>query len=149
MPWLMTGPTMFGLWYLCAVVLRLPLASACLAGWLAGSVWYSLVHHGLHHRDIRLSWFRTLRAHHRIHHQCPAFNFGVTMRLWDSAFGTRYRGRVFTCFTADGLFSPVANWAGQVQTPFKRNGSGGFGRPDAPRENPSRDPVPGTDAARD
>jgi 4-hydroxysphinganine ceramide fatty acyl 2-hydroxylase len=91
MPWLMTGPTMFGLWYLCAVVLRLPLASACLAGWLVGSAWYSLVHHSHHHWDIRQSWFRTLRAHHRIHHQFPEFNFGVTMRLWDNVFSTRYR----------------------------------------------------------
>ena len=91
MPWLMTAPTMFGVWYLCAVVLRLPLASACLAGWLAGSVWYSLVHHSHHHWDIRQSWLRTLRAHHRIHHQFPEFNFGVTTRLWDNVFGTRYR----------------------------------------------------------
>lgn len=95
MPWLMTAPTMFGLWYLCAVVLRLPLSSACLAGWLAGSVWYSLVHHSHHHWDIRTSWLRKLRAHHRIHHQCPEFNFGVTMRLWDNVFGTRYRGRAY------------------------------------------------------
>ena len=25
------------------------------------------------------------------HHQFPEFNFGVTMRLWDNVFGTRYR----------------------------------------------------------
>jgi sterol desaturase/sphingolipid hydroxylase (fatty acid hydroxylase superfamily) len=93
MPWLLTAPTIFGLWYFCAVVLRLPLSSACLAGWPAGSVWYSLVHHSHHHWDIRTSWLCKLRAHHRIHHRFPEFNFGVTMRLWDNVFGTRYRGR--------------------------------------------------------
>jgi sterol desaturase/sphingolipid hydroxylase (fatty acid hydroxylase superfamily) len=93
MPWFMTTATVFGLWYLCGVVLRLPLISACVAGWLAGSVWYSLVHHSHHHWNLRQSWLRQLRAHHRIHHECPEFNFGVTMRLWDNVFGTRYRKR--------------------------------------------------------
>ena len=95
MPWFMTTTTVFGLWYLCAVVLRLPLSSAGLAGWLAGSVWYSLVHHSHHHWDIRQSSLRKLRAHHYIHHEFPEFNFGVTMRLWDNIFGTRYRGRAY------------------------------------------------------
>jgi sterol desaturase/sphingolipid hydroxylase (fatty acid hydroxylase superfamily) len=95
MPWFMTTTTVFGLWYLCAVVLRLPLSSAGLAGWLAGSVWYSLVHHSHHHWDIRQSSLRTLRAHHHIHHECPKFNYGVTMRLWDNVFGTRYRGLAY------------------------------------------------------
>ena len=95
MPWFMTAPTIFGLWYLCAVVLRLPLSSAGLAGWLAGSTWYSLVHHSHHHWDTRPWWLRKLRAHHQIHHEFPEFNFGVTMRLWDNAFGTRYRGRAY------------------------------------------------------
>ncbi len=95
MPWFMTAPTIFGLWYLGAVVLRFPLSSAGLAGWLAGSVWYSVVHHSHHHWDPRQWWLRKLRAHHQIHHECPEFNFGVTMRLWDNALGTRYRGRAY------------------------------------------------------
>jgi sterol desaturase/sphingolipid hydroxylase (fatty acid hydroxylase superfamily) len=95
MPWFMTTATVLGLWYLCSVVLRLPLFSACVAGWLAGSLWYSLVHHSHHHWGIRNPWLRKLRAHHHIHHQCPEFNFGVTMRLWDIAFGTRYREQAY------------------------------------------------------
>ncbi len=93
MPWFMTTTTVFGLWYLCSVMLHLPLFAACLAGWLAGSLWYGLVHHSHHHWATRNSWMRNLSVHHRIHHQFPEFNFGVTMRLWDKAFGTRYRGR--------------------------------------------------------
>jgi sterol desaturase/sphingolipid hydroxylase (fatty acid hydroxylase superfamily) len=95
MPWFMTTATVLGLWYLCSVVLRLPLFSACVAGWLEGSLWYSLIHHSHHHWGIRNPWLRKLRAHHHIHHQCPEFNFGVTMRLWDIAFGTRYREQAY------------------------------------------------------
>jgi len=91
MPWFITAATIFGLWYLGASLLRLPLFSAGIAGWLTGSAWYSVLHHSHHHWDIRSRWLRRLRTHHRIHHRLPDVNFGVTMRLWDSAFGTRYR----------------------------------------------------------
>jgi sterol desaturase/sphingolipid hydroxylase (fatty acid hydroxylase superfamily) len=102
MPWFMTPTTVFGLWYLCSVMLRLPCFAAGLAGWLAGSVWYGLVHHSLHHGAMRNPWLRTLRVSHRIHHHFPEFNFGVTMRLWDSVFGTRYRKRAHVPRVAGG-----------------------------------------------
>jgi sterol desaturase/sphingolipid hydroxylase (fatty acid hydroxylase superfamily) len=88
MPWFMTTITMVALWYPCAEVLNIPYFSAGLAGWLAGFVWYSLVHHGLHHWDMQNPWARKLRAYHRIHHQLPGRNFGVTLRFWDRVFGT-------------------------------------------------------------
>ena len=46
MPWFMTTLTMVAIWYPCAELLNIPYFSAVLAGWLAGFVWYSLVHHG-------------------------------------------------------------------------------------------------------
>lgn len=91
MPWFMTTATVFGIWYLAGVALGIPLLSSLLAGWLIGFVWYSLVHHSLHHWRFRNGWMRRLEAYHRIHHQFPASNFGVTMRYWDGIFGTRYR----------------------------------------------------------
>jgi dihydroceramide fatty acyl 2-hydroxylase len=91
MPWFMITATVFGLWYLCSVILRLPSFAAGLAGWLVGSVWYGVVHHSHHHWATRIPWMRKLRVHHRIHHHFPEWNFGVTMRLWDNAFGTGYR----------------------------------------------------------
>jgi sterol desaturase/sphingolipid hydroxylase (fatty acid hydroxylase superfamily) len=91
LPWFMTPTFVLGLWYLCSVILRVPFFSACLAGWLVGGVWYSLVHHSHHHWGIRNPWLCKLKAYHRIHHRFPEFNFGVTMRVWDIAFGTRYR----------------------------------------------------------
>lgn len=90
MPWFMTTLSMFGLWYAFSVKLHFPLFSACLAGWLAGFIWYSIVHHSHHHWNIDNSWMRKLKAYHRIHHQLPESNFGVTMRFWDTVFGTRH-----------------------------------------------------------
>jgi sterol desaturase/sphingolipid hydroxylase (fatty acid hydroxylase superfamily) len=91
MPWFMTTISVFALWYLCAIALHIPFFSGILAGWLSGFVWYSLVHHSHHHWNIPGSWMRKLKAYHRIHHQIPQTNFGVTMRFWDDIFGTRHR----------------------------------------------------------
>ena len=91
MPWFMTTLSVFGLWYLIAVKLHFPFFSGCLAGWLAGFIWYSLVHHSHHHWNIENFWMRKLKAYHRVHHQFPDCNDGVTMRFWDVLFGTRHR----------------------------------------------------------
>jgi sterol desaturase/sphingolipid hydroxylase (fatty acid hydroxylase superfamily) len=91
MPWFLTTLFVFTLWYVCALILRWPFFSAGLAGWLLGFVWYSLIHHSHHHWNFRNSWMRKLKAYHRVHHQLPGVNFGVTMRFWDTAFGTLHR----------------------------------------------------------
>jgi sterol desaturase/sphingolipid hydroxylase (fatty acid hydroxylase superfamily) len=63
--------------------------TACYSPWLKVRV--------LIRAALTLPWspedwpLRTLRTSHRIHHQFPEWNFGVTMRLWDLVFGTRYR----------------------------------------------------------
>jgi hypothetical protein len=62
MAWFMIPTTVFGLWYLCSVMLRLPFFAAGLAGWLAGSVWYGVVHHSHHHWAMRIQWLRKLRT---------------------------------------------------------------------------------------
>ena len=91
MPWFMTTGAVFALWYLLAVKLHLTLFSASLAGWLGGFVWYSIVHHSHHHWSLNGPVLRKLKAYHRVHHQFPDCNFGVTMRFWDGVFGTRYK----------------------------------------------------------
>lgn len=91
MPWAITTLTVFSLWYYFANVLKLAYFSGALAGWLAGFVFYSLVHHSHHHWAIKLPWFKKLKAYHRIHHHFPEYNYGVTLRFWDIVFGTRYK----------------------------------------------------------
>jgi sterol desaturase/sphingolipid hydroxylase (fatty acid hydroxylase superfamily) len=91
MPWFLTTLTVFGLWHLMARYLGVPGFSSLLAGWLSGFVFYSLVHHSHHHWNVRNGWIRRLKAYHRVHHHFPGFNYGVTVRFWDTVFGTRYR----------------------------------------------------------
>jgi len=91
MPWAMTTVTVFALWHFISQVYSVPYFSGALSGWLGGYVYYSLVHHSHHHWNIKTTWFRKLKAYHRIHHQFPEYNFGVTMRSWDMIFGTNYR----------------------------------------------------------
>ena len=54
---------------------------------------YEFVHHALHHWRWTTGYLRRLRSHHRIHHEFPDRNFGVTMTVWDWVFGTHYLGR--------------------------------------------------------
>ncbi len=91
MPWFMTTLAVTAVWWLGARVANIPNFSSVLAGWLAGFVWYSIVHHVQHHNPWRNAWMRRLNAFHRIHHHFPNTNYGVTMMMWDTVFGTRFR----------------------------------------------------------
>lgn len=98
MPWVVTTASVFALWYFVARSNVFPYFSGGLAGWLGGFVFYSLVHHSHHHWNITNAWFRKLKAYHKIHHQFPETNFGVTMRSWDYVFNTIYRKSKTTTF---------------------------------------------------
>jgi sterol desaturase/sphingolipid hydroxylase (fatty acid hydroxylase superfamily) len=91
MPWFVSAIAVFAVWFVVAIELHVPGFSGLLAGWMAGFVFYSWVHHAQHHWTLRTSWMRHLQAHHRIHHRFPDRNFGVTLRLWDDVFGTRLK----------------------------------------------------------
>ena len=92
MPWFVSALAITAVWYVVAIALDVRGFSGFLAGWMAGFVLYSWVHHAHHHWSPGGAWMRGLRAHHRVHHKFPDCNFGVTMRLWDDVFGTRFRG---------------------------------------------------------
>ncbi|HEY0385658.1 MAG TPA: sterol desaturase family protein [Pyrinomonadaceae bacterium] len=92
MPWFLTSGIMYSLWFIFGYLLALGAASSYISGWLTGFVAYYSFHHILHHQfNFKSGWYRRLRAHHKIHHQIPESNFGVTNRLWDQVFGTTYR----------------------------------------------------------
>ncbi len=91
MPWFLTSGVMYSLWFIFGYVLAVDAASTFVAGWLGGFFYYYSFHHVLHHSSLKNSWYRKLRAHHKIHHQIPGSNFGVTNRLWDEVFRTTYR----------------------------------------------------------
>ena len=91
MPWFLTSGVMYSLWFIFGYVLAVGAVSAYVGGWLSGFFYYYSFHHLLHHTSLKNGWYRKLRAHHKIHHQIPESNFGVTNRLWDEVFGTTYR----------------------------------------------------------
>jgi len=91
MPWFLITSFVLGLWYVFTFWLEVRYASGFVAGLLSGFIFYYCFHHIHHHFNPKYSWYRRLRAHHKVHHQMPGTNFGVTNRLWDRVFGTTYR----------------------------------------------------------
>lgn len=113
MPWFITTATMFALWYAIAVRGGVTGFAGLASGWLLGFVWYSLVHHSHHHWNMRGGWARRLKAYHRVHHQFPDRNYGVTMRFWDTVFGTRYRRPAESAPHAEERATSLAMAAGE------------------------------------
>lgn len=91
MPWFLTTAFVLSIWYVFTVWLQVRYVSGVIAGLLAGFVFYYCFHHIHHHFNPKSAWYRRLRTHHKIHHQIPGTNFGVTMTFWDRVFGTTYR----------------------------------------------------------
>ncbi|HEX8846385.1 MAG TPA: sterol desaturase family protein [Pyrinomonadaceae bacterium] len=91
MPWFLITSFVLGLWYVFTYWLGVRYVSGFVAGLLAGFVFYYCFHHIHHHFNPKSAWYRKLRAHHKVHHQMPGTNFGVTMRFWDRVFRTTYR----------------------------------------------------------
>ena len=91
MPWFLTTSFVLGLWYVFSYWLEVRYVSGAVAGLLGGFIFYYCFHHIHHHFNPKNSWYRRLRAHHKVHHQMPGTNFGVTNRFWDRIFGTTYR----------------------------------------------------------
>lgn len=90
-PWFFTTCLVLSLWYVFSYWRHTHYVSGFIAGLLSGFFFYSCFHHVHHHFNLKSAWYRRLRAHHKIHHQMPQSNFGVTNRFWDRVFGTTYR----------------------------------------------------------
>jgi sterol desaturase/sphingolipid hydroxylase (fatty acid hydroxylase superfamily) len=92
-PFFAPALVLVGLWGLFRWGLGDEAASWLVAAVVSGFLYYELLHHRLHHGRLPARAFRILRGHHRIHHQFPDRNFGVTMTIWDWVFGTHYLSR--------------------------------------------------------
>lgn len=67
------------------VVLPLPV----FAGFVAGYVWFLVLHHALHHWTLRrATWLHGYAHWHNLHHVHDDCNFGITTSGWDWLFGT-------------------------------------------------------------
>jgi sterol desaturase/sphingolipid hydroxylase (fatty acid hydroxylase superfamily) len=77
-------------WWPAVELAGLRIASAGMAGLLAGYLSYTLAHHAIHNLSLGTSrWATNLKRHHALHHYRDGeSNFGVTTRIWDRLFGT-------------------------------------------------------------
>jgi len=71
-------------------LLDVPAATVPLyVGFMAGYLWYDLLHWATHAHKPRTAWFKRLRAHHMAHHfAAPEQNFGISHRWVDRLLGT-------------------------------------------------------------
>jgi len=89
-PFFVPATGVFAMWSLLRSLLGDEEASVLIGALVMSFLYYGLWHHELHHGRLPARYFRILRGHHRIHHQFPDCNFGVTMTVWDWVFGTHY-----------------------------------------------------------
>ena len=77
-----------GLVYLPALFALGPWPAAALTlGLLVGYLWYSTVHHAIHHWTLDTAWLRQRKRWHAQHHHVyPVSGYGVTTRVWDNMF---------------------------------------------------------------
>jgi sterol desaturase/sphingolipid hydroxylase (fatty acid hydroxylase superfamily) len=68
----------------------LTVAGGAFSGFIAGWLWYGIVHHVIHHQ--KPVWLATTLSaasrRHGQHHALSSCNFGVTTSFWDQLFGT-------------------------------------------------------------
>jgi len=73
-----------GLWRACAVT----------AGVLVGYLFYSLMHHAMHHWRTDITWLRRRKRWHASHHHDATPGcFGVTSGFWDHVFRSKHQAR--------------------------------------------------------
>ena len=59
------------------------------AGFVAGYLYYDLLHYTLHHATIRGKWLKALKHQHMQHHfNNPQSTYGVSTQIWDRLFGS-------------------------------------------------------------
>jgi sterol desaturase/sphingolipid hydroxylase (fatty acid hydroxylase superfamily) len=81
----------FGLFHL---VLPAPAANVFAAGFLAGYLFYDMLHYHVHHHRPRTRLGKLMRELHMRHHfQDDTRGFGVSAPFWDRVFGTSQHRR--------------------------------------------------------
>jgi len=77
----------FGAFYLLSLIHIA--AFVAFAGFAAGYVWFTNMHHLLHHIDlVPQTWLHRFAIWHNRHHRLNDRNYGITTNVWDRLFGT-------------------------------------------------------------
>jgi len=88
MPWMINMVLLVSLFVGATFIIGTVAAAFLFSGFWMGHIWYTIVHHAIHHWDFKYSWFRKLKHHHKIHHKLPHKNLGVTTMFWDRILKT-------------------------------------------------------------
>ena len=66
---------------------------AFFAGFLAGYLFYDMLHYAIHHAPMKGKVWMALKTHHLKHHfKDPDRGYGVSSPLWDVVVGTQFQG---------------------------------------------------------
>lgn len=90
-PIFVMGGLAYIIWALLSFVLTPSVAAVAVGGTYSGYVYYSALHHLLHHRAFvmaRSAYFRRMNLRHRVHHANARVNFGISTAVWDRVFRT-------------------------------------------------------------
>lgn len=93
-PIFVAGGVAYLIWALLSMVLPSSVAAVAVGGTYSGYVYYSAIHHLLHHRAFvtaKSAYFRRINLRHRVHHANARVNFGVSTGIWDRVFRTAAR----------------------------------------------------------
>ena len=61
------------------------------AGFIIGYLIYDETHYALHHFNFKSKFWLNIKHHHMIHHYKDSQNgFGVSSKIWDYVFGTKF-----------------------------------------------------------
>lgn len=91
LPWYFPYPVIIGAYFLISWLTAAPGSTAVVMGmWWLGFVGYCAIHHSIHHYNFKWTWFKNLKAHHKVHHVREETNFGVVSTYWDKLFGTYF-----------------------------------------------------------
>lgn len=78
-------------WALLSLLIPPSVAAVAVGGIYSGYVYYSVLHHLLHHHAVAMAktaYFRRMNLRHRVHHANARRNFGISTAMWDHVFRT-------------------------------------------------------------
>ena len=70
------------------------LAAPFFVGFMAGYLFYDMVHYAIHHYNFKSKFWLNIKHHHMLHHYKDMDNgYGVTSKIWDYVFMTKFKNK--------------------------------------------------------
>jgi len=79
-------------YFLFWAILGRELVAPFFIGFLAGYLFYDMVHYAVHHFNLKAKFWLDLKHHHMLHHYKDMDNgYGVSSKFWDLVFRTMFK----------------------------------------------------------